>query len=380
LKRIFLIFFLFTALSLVELINWTCLILDHLFYLSFKKVNPKPPVFIIGMPRSATTLCYSLLSADYQNFTCMKLWEILFAPSIIQKKLALLIRKADVKLNNPLYKCLKRFDRFLLRGIEDIHPVSLFNYEEDEFLFLHVFSTAFLGFLFPKNKRILSFQQFDESLKESEKRWLMRYYRNCVKRHLFVFGPEKRYLAKSASYSPKIMSILQFFPESQFIYMLRDPLYTIASTASLFRRINELFHSEMRMDDIISRILSTADYWYSYPLVTCKSLLGKSVFIMPYHTLTSSGTKAIRQFYSQIGQDLSREFSNFLNQSETAMKGYQSKNIYTPEEFGLSEESIKKRYDFVYRKYEFDAIHLHSKQNKMKELSGSNIMRNINPN
>jgi len=332
------------------------------------------------MPRSATTLCYSIINADSQNFSSMKLWEILFAPSIIQKKLALSIKKIDAKLNSPLYKSLKRFDRYFFKNIKDIHPTSLFSYEEDEFLFLHVLSTASSGFLFPKNKRILSLEQFDVKLKDSEKQFLMRFYRNCVKRHLFVFGFEKRYLAKSASYSPKIMTLLQFFPGSQFIYMLRDPLYTIASTVSLFRKIKELFHSGMKMEDITDHILSLADDWYSYPLVTCKSLLGRSVFILPFNTLTNIVSKAIQQIYSRLGQDMSADFLNFLYQSEIQMKTYKSRNIYTPEEFGLKERSIKKRYDFVYRDYEFDIVQFFFKQNKIKKLSNSDLIRNINSN
>jgi hypothetical protein len=262
--------------------------------------------------------------------------------------------------------------------MEEIHPISLFNYEEDEFLFLHVLSTFSFGFLFPKSKRILSLKQFDESRNDSEKRFLMRYYRNCVKRHLYVFGPEERYLAKSASYTPKIMTLQKFFPGSQFIYMLRDPLYTIASTASLFRKIKELFHSEMEIATITGQILSLADQWYNYPLVTCKSLLGKSVFIMPFSNLTADPTKAVQHIYSKLGQDISPDFLKFLNWKEKAMKGYKSKNQYSHEEFGLTEQSIKERYDFVYRDYEFDMAYSFFIRNKIKEVSKSNLIRDIN--
>jgi omega-hydroxy-beta-dihydromenaquinone-9 sulfotransferase len=380
LKRILLIGSLIIVFIFVEIINWTCLILDFLFYPSFRRVNPKPPVFIIGMPRSATTLCYTLLSADSQTFSAMKLWEILLAPSVIQKQLALKIYKIDTLLNRPLYKCISRFDRYFFRKMEEIHHISLFSYEEDEFLFLHVLSTVSCGFLFPKSKRILSLKQFDESLKEPAKRFLMRFYMNCVKRHLFVFGPEKRYLAKSASYSPKIMTLLKFFPGSQFVYMLRDPLYAIASTASLFRKINEIFNAGMDTENITNQVLSIADAWYRYPLETCKSLHGKSVFILPYSSLTTNPRKAVHNVYSQLGQNISPDFLKFLNWKEQALKRYISKNQYSPEEFGLMEQSIKERYDFVYRNYEFDTVYSFFIKNKIKELSKSNLISDINSN
>jgi omega-hydroxy-beta-dihydromenaquinone-9 sulfotransferase len=281
----------------------------------------------------------------------MKLWEILFAPSIIQKKLALLIRKTDAKLKSPVYKCLKRFDRFFFRGIEDIHPMSLLNYEEDEFLFLHVLSTVSLGFLFPKSKRILALKQFDESLKESAKRFLMRFYRNCVKRHLFVFGSEKRYLAKSASYSPKIRSLLRFFPDSQFIYMLRDPLYTMASTANLFMRLKKLFSIEMKTEEIIRQVFMVADKWYKYPLISCRRFIGKSIFVMTFNELTNNSSRAIELIYFQLRLKMSPEYKEFLTHADALAKSHKTKNKYTPEDFGLNKELIIERYSFIYHEY-----------------------------
>lgn len=348
-KRVILICSLTAVFILVEIITCTCLILDHIFYPSFKKIDPKPPLFIIGMPRSGATLCYSLLASDRETFSSIRLWEILLAPSIIQKKLLIFINKADRLFKRPLYKLVCCFDRYFFRKIEENHPLSLFNHEEDEFIFMHVLSTFSGGFLFPGSKRLIALREFDEKLSESRKRFLMLYYRNCIKRHLFVYGPEKRYLSKSSSNTPKIRTILQFFPGSRFIYLLRDPLYTISSMACLFRKIRDIFHSDIQLEHIIGQIYEIADQWYSYPLETCKELLGKSVFILPFDNLTEDAGKAIQHLYYTTGLNMSPQYLNFLNQSGTLVKGNKSKNKYTSEEFSLEPDVIRKRYDFVYR-------------------------------
>jgi omega-hydroxy-beta-dihydromenaquinone-9 sulfotransferase len=351
LKRIFLIASLLIVFIFVEIINCTCLILDHLFYPTFKRISPKSPVFIIGMPRSATTLCYSFLTADSQNFSSMKLWEILFAPSIIQKKLALLIRKADVKLKSPIYECLKRFDRFFFSGIEDIHPISIFNYEEDDYIFMHVLSTLSFNFVFPKNKRIATLVNFDENLSERRKRFLMQFYCNCIRRHLFVFGDGRRYLAKGSTHTSKIRTFMQYFPGCRFIYMLRDPLYAMASTANLFISLKKLFSIEMKTEEIILQVFMLADIWYKYPLISCRHFIGKSIFVLPFNELTNNSARAVELIYFHLRLKMSPEYKKFLTHADALSKSHKTKKKYTPGDFGLNEEMIIEHYKFVYQEY-----------------------------
>src|SRR6185295_17602712 len=82
------------------LITWNriFMFLDWIFFPGFRKMKLKKSAFIVGLPRSATTHTLTLLSSDKDHFTCFKLWEIIFAPSIIQKYFWLGIIKADKKI------------------------------------------------------------------------------------------------------------------------------------------------------------------------------------------------------------------------------------------------------------------------------------------
>ncbi|MBA4367501.1 MAG: hypothetical protein C0403_07665, partial [Desulfobacterium sp.] len=79
----------------LELINWTCLFLDEIFFPGYRRVAVLNPVFVVGFPRSGTTYLHRLLNSDYEQFTSLKLWEILFAPSILQKKFFRILGKID---------------------------------------------------------------------------------------------------------------------------------------------------------------------------------------------------------------------------------------------------------------------------------------------
>ena len=114
----------------VLMVNWLCLALDNVFYPGFRKTEIKPPVFIIGMFRSATTLCQNLLKTDTEHFSYLKLGEQLFAPSVIQKKVINLIIRLDIKMNGSVYKVLSRIDRLVFLTLENHHPMRLLTMEE----------------------------------------------------------------------------------------------------------------------------------------------------------------------------------------------------------------------------------------------------------
>ena len=109
---------------------------------------------------------------------------------------ALVFDKSDKPLGHPLKKLIKRFDKFFFKPIENNHSISIFNNEEDDYLFLHKLGTISLAIIFPRYKKFESLKNFDVVLFKKKKDNLMNYYKNCIKKHLFVFGTYKIYIAK----------------------------------------------------------------------------------------------------------------------------------------------------------------------------------------
>ena len=346
-KRAILICFLFLVFIVVELINWSCLALDHLFYRGYKKIVIKPPHFIIGMPRSATTFCYALLLADSENISAMKLWEILLAPSVVQKKIILLIKRFDSRLNNRIYHAISYVDRYIFQEIKSFHPISLFNFEEDDYLFLPLLSTISFSFIFPKSNRLEYFRQFDEKMTDRQKKIIMNYYKGCIKRHLYVFGAQKRYLSKSPSHTSKIQTLNQYFPQCRFIYLLRDPLDTITSTIGLFKQFKTIFSSPIETRSITNQALLIADIWYKYPLITCRSFLN----IVLFNELIIKPKAVISQLYGQFGIEISTQFEKRLIHFEQTRENFKSGNHYSSAGLGLTPKAIRERYWYVYDQF-----------------------------
>jgi len=87
-----------------ELIIWSGLTLDEIFYPAYREIKIKQPVFIIGNPRSGTTFLQRLLAKDSHSFISMRTWEIFGAPSILMRKVFHIAAKIGRALGVPISK------------------------------------------------------------------------------------------------------------------------------------------------------------------------------------------------------------------------------------------------------------------------------------
>ena len=95
---------LYLLYPLLEAVIWLGLLLDDVFFRAYRRVQITAPVFIVGNFRSGTTLLHRLLALDRERFATMKMWEILLAPSILQRKLAFLLPALDRRLGHLLHR------------------------------------------------------------------------------------------------------------------------------------------------------------------------------------------------------------------------------------------------------------------------------------
>ena len=217
---------------LVEMTNRLCLLLDRILFPRAASLDVFEPVFILGPPRCGTTLLHRLLSHDQERFTSMRLWEILFAPSIIQKKVLSFVGRIDRRIGDPGERLIKKLENSFFSSFRRIHPIGLFEIEEDSVLLLHIFGTSFLIFAFPFFDLLEPYLYFDSKMPERRRRKIMAFYRRCLQNHLFVFGRRRHFLSKNPFFSPFPLSLAQTFPDGKFIFIARDPREVVPSTLS----------------------------------------------------------------------------------------------------------------------------------------------------
>lgn len=336
---------------IVETVNWICLLLDELIFASYRRIKIKSPLFIIGMPRSGTTFLFNIMGADKDRFTSLKLWEILFAPSIIQKFLLISIFKIDKKLHGILFRKLKKWDKRLFAPYEKIHRISFFNIEEDEFILIHILASALMVFIFPRINKIESLTKFDEDVSSRRKKRIMSFYKKCVQKHIYVFGMNKIYLSKSPSHASKILSLKETFIDCKFIYMLRIPEQTISSAIGMYKVYNKIFHSQAKLQRLINGTLILADYMYDYPLRKVESWNTASSTIIKFEDIIKYLDDIIIKLYEQFHYELSDNFRKIIIDQREKSVAYKSPLQHSASMYGLDINDIHSRYHLIYSQF-----------------------------
>lgn len=334
-------------------ITWICLALDHVLYPGFRKVTIKEPVFIFGVPRSGATHIHRTMSKDSQ-FTSFLLWELVFAPSVVQRKLLMLINRLDaLLLFGLLYKIVRAMDWLLFKSTYDVRRVSLFENEEDDLLLLNTFCTIFITFMFPYFEHARKIFYFDHMMSPKEKQFIMAFYKRCIQRHLYFHGPDKIFLSKSPSCSFKIKSIKQMCPDMRVINPVRTPMELVPSDFSLQSLFYGLFGMKLQgVFDHKQALMEFIYNWYMYPIEQKPDFQPDRFFTARYDDLVKDLEALIRNIYATFDISLNSEYEPKLKEESMRSRGHVSRHSYSLEQFGIDRNEMITVYKPV-----FDALH-----------------------
>jgi hypothetical protein len=113
----------------------------------------------------------------------------------------------------------------------DMHKIGITEAEEDGHVLLHIWSSYNLLAFFPFPELIKKYIYYDDQVSAEEKSMDMEYYTEVVKKHIYTHNG-KRYISKNPSYSPKVKTLHERFPDAKFINIVRNPLQVIPSSQS----------------------------------------------------------------------------------------------------------------------------------------------------
>ena len=338
------------------LINWICLLLDEILFPRYRRAAVTAPVFIVGVPRSGTTFLHRLLARDEQQFTCMKLWELFFAPSIIQKKCWCALGMLDRHLGSPLSRIVRSWEDRVFNQLGRMHVLSLFEPEEDELLLLTVFSSVFLSFAFPFADEVRGLALFDLELPLRQRERIMAFYKKCVQRHLYCFGRGRRFLSKNPAFSPKIESLYRTFPDARIICMVRSPFEAIPSSMSLISYFCHFFTSPVEAFPMQAAIQEMLSMWYRYPLEQLAKQRTEQQAVIKYDTLVRDPRETVHGLYKRLGCSLTPDYQKVLEAEAERARKYKSRHTYSLEQSGLSSDRIREDYRDILERFGFEPV------------------------
>ncbi|MGE5464395.1 MAG: sulfotransferase family protein [Syntrophothermus sp.] len=351
-KRIIFLLMFYIIWPIGSLIHWLCFFLDDILFPGYKTQIIEKPLFIIGNLRSGSTFLHRLLSRDTESFTSLTTWDIYLAPSVTEKKITKFFSRLDRKLGGHVHRLLHAFDERTL-GKYKIHRISFFQPEEDENILLHIWDSFWVSFMFPFMDEMPNYRHFDEALPPERKRRIMKFYKSMLQRHLYATG-KKYFVAKNPAFSPKIGTLLEFFPDARIIYLARNPLDMLPSTVSWINYARRAFTDPKEKYLYLEEIVDLTQHWYRYPLQYLDTHPSPRHLILNYDDLIQRPEQVIRSFYEQFGYPDKPGLDDIVDAAVKETLIFRSDHVYSYEEMGFTHRQILEIYADIFERFGFD--------------------------
>lgn len=352
-KRVLFLLLFYTVWPAWTVFTWACLLLDDLLFPAYKQQEIDKPLFIIGNFRSGSTFLHRLLSRETETFTSLRTWDIFITPSITQRKISGAFAALDRVFGSPLKRFLVNFDRRSLGQVK-IHPISLFEPEEDENILLHSWSTFFASILFPFLDEMPPYQFFDEAIPAAERRRIMGFYRALIQRHLYADGGKRHFVSKNPAFSAKIETLIELFPEARVLYLVRNPLDMLPSTVSWLSYCWSVFSTPQEKYIYTAETLALTQYWYRHPLQYIDTHPSPNFEILSYDDLIERPKEMISAFYRQFGYPEYPSLVRIVAQAVAETQSYRSDHHYSYARMGFSHDEIIHAYQDIFDRFGFD--------------------------
>lgn len=314
--------------------------LDERLFCGLKEVSVGRPLFVVGLPRSGTTLLHRTLAQQSDTFTAMPLWELILAPALCEKYALRGLRRADGYLGSPLLRLVRWIERRFSGPTQSVHATSLWSPEED-FLGLLPFGGCFLRVLAdPYSERIWSLVGCSVAARREQQR-LLTFYRGLIVRHLKFRGEHLNLISKNPSFTPWVETLREEFPDARFVGLRRDAARSFPSQLSSLRVGFGYFGYDSCDPEIVHRFLGMyADFWrllnrYADDIPVDQFLLG-SYAVLADETYNFADALMVRFAYQPTKADRHR-----LLRACRKSSGYRSRHRYQLSDYGLTAHEVR---------------------------------------
>jgi hypothetical protein len=189
------------------------------------------PVFIVGMPRTGTSILHELMALDPAN-RCPLSWELAhpFPPP-----------ESATFSSDPriaAYARELRFSHYLMPGIENMHRMGSELPQECVAITAYAFVSMQLNTIFhvPSYTRWLEQKADHTAVYRFHRRFLQYLQWRC---------PRERWVLKSPAHLWQIEALMREYPEAKLVQTHRDPLKIVSSLASMIPTLRSAYATDI---------------------------------------------------------------------------------------------------------------------------------------
>jgi len=285
------------------------------------------PLFIVGLPRTGTTILHALLEQDPTNRSPL-FWEVQFpVPPATPEAWETDPRIGqDQKILDQLFK--------LVPGFAAMHPMGATMPQEC----VAVFTMCFMSEQLQVQFNVPSYQAW---LDEQDMRPTYEFHK-CFLQHAQSGGVQGgRWVLKSPAHLHLIETLLDVFPDARIVHTHRDPIKVCASVASLTATLRGASTDTIDLHEIGRQQL---DWWAKLidrSLEQRRRLRHKSeqFFDVKMSETVSDPLDVVRRMYAHFDYPLTDEVeAKMLAFMKENTRDKHGSHTYTPEDFGIDPE------------------------------------------
>src|SRR5256885_8746292 len=296
---------------------------DRQLYPKIAHQEIREPLFIVGLPRSGTTLLHSLLAADPEH-RCPLMWEVRSPspPTVADEKR---------RIQRATKSC--SFFNWLAPTFRYVHAVGAEVPQECISLMTPTFmSDQFDTMYYVPSYRAWFFQQDLRPAYEYHRRFLQ---------HLQFRRAACRWILKAPTHMFAMPALLSVYPDALFVQTHRTPVDSMASVSSLVTILRSAFSDAV---DPITVCREAIDYWSDTMerfLPERDRLADNRICDIKYDDIRSDPIGTVRRIYDYFGWSLSGEAVQRMRALVASQAERQSANHrYDLSQFGSSADEV----------------------------------------
>lgn len=292
------------------------------------------PVFIVGSPRSGTSILHELMAQDPASRAPL-MWEMNHPVEALGG--SQVAESADM---------LQQFWHDLQPEYETMHANSGYLPNECISITLHEFLSDHWG----GNHHVPS---YDRYLQKSDQRPAYRYHKDFLKT-LQLRGESKRWLLKAPSHIFQLHALFDVYPDARIVRTHRDPLKTLASSISLMGTLKWMRCYEVDMSKAPAQLAFGYAYVYQREIEQRESgaLPGDQFIDVRFEDIVRDPVKAIEGVYSQLGWPIEKDVrARIETYARNKPKGSRGTHAYSLADTGLDAAAERERYRFYMEHY-----------------------------
>jgi hypothetical protein len=317
--------------TLALLANRLRLVADRHRHPSIVDQSIQRPVFIVGLPRTGTTLLHRLLAQD-PGHRVPHTWEILHPSPPPQRAHA----ATDARIGRAA-RGIRQLDR-LAPQFQHIHAVGARLPEECIAILAHSFASD----RFVVMHRLPSYQAW---LDRQDLRFAYADHRRFLQ-HLQWRHPGRRWLLKAPAHLLAFGDLLDVYPDALIVQTHRDPVRILASLSSLIATLRGAFSDEVDPFEIGREVAVRWAEALRRSITVRRGFPGDRFVDVHYHDLLRDPLAVVHRLYARLDERLDAD-------TEQSMRRYLAghpqdrfgRHRYRLAPFGLDAETERSRFE-----------------------------------